>query len=100
MRNLSINNVEDLFLSPLLVELTNDIVRNINDLNDGHALEMTRSNLEVLFFDLGGIVSIDQFEYGVTLISFHDFAQRETMLHQMTGQNSIFFRLIKINLLK
>ena len=85
MWNTSINNVEDFVLSPLLVELMDDSAGNINYLNDSHVLETTRSNLEVLFFNFGGIVKLDQFEYRVTIIWFHDFAQSETILDQISS---------------
>ena len=56
MRNLCIDNVEDLVLSALLINIMNDRARNINYLKDGHVLEMTGFYLKEPFLGIGRII--------------------------------------------
>lgn len=96
----SIENVEDFVVCSLLVKLMDDTARNINDLNDGHVLQSTWSNLEVLFLNLGGIMRLDQFEYEVIIINLHDFAESETILDKSTLQTFFIIWFVKNYLLK
>ena len=73
MWNASIDHVEDLIMSTLLVKFLDNATRDINNLNDCFVLMMTRFYFEVAF--LSWLVAMfDQFKYHFVSVSLHYFA--------------------------